>query len=152
MDSVLSEHLTCYSGSHELDDIVKGMLGRFLTISLILATMLLVIVLQTTTPATIGPLGILFVFVLMYMSVLCALTFLLFISSKVIVKLSSSITLRRPVQQLSLIRAYYFSSVVALAPVMLIGMQSVGEVGFYDVVLIIVFLVISCVYIAKRTT
>jgi hypothetical protein len=152
VDSVLSEHLTCYSGSHELDDIVKGMLGRFLTISLILATMLLVIVLQTTTPATIGPLGILFVFVLMYMSVLCALTFLLFISSKVIVKLSSSITLRRPVQQLSLIRAYYFSSVVALAPVMLIGMQSVGEVGFYDVVLIIVFLVISCVYIAKRTT
>lgn len=134
-----------------LDGIVKGMLGRVLTISLILATMLLVIVLQTTTPATIGPLGILFVFVLMYVSVLCVLTFLLFIASRVVAKLSSSMTVRRPIQQLSLVKSYYFSSVIGLAPVMLIGMQSVGEVGFYDVALIVVFVIISCVYIAKRT-
>ncbi|MDB5187477.1 MAG: hypothetical protein JWM07_949 [Candidatus Saccharibacteria bacterium] len=133
------------------DGIVKGMLGRVLTISFIMATMLLVIVLQTTTPATIGPLGILFVFVLMYVSVLCALTFLLFISSRMIAKVSSSITLRRPIQPLSLVKAYYFSSVVALAPVMFIGMQSVGEVGFYDLALIIIFVIISCVYITKRT-
>lgn len=134
-----------------LDGIVKGMLSRVLTISLILATMLLVIILQTTTPATIGPLGILFVFVLMYVSVLCVLTFLLFIASRVVAKLSSSLTVRRPIQQLSLVRSYYFSSVIGLAPVMLVGMQSVGEVGFYDVVLIVVFVIISCVYIAKRT-
>lgn len=113
--------------------------------------MLLVIILQTTTPATIGPLGILFVFVLMYVSVLCVLTFLLFIASRVVAKLSSSMTVRRPIQQLSLVKSYYFSSVIGLAPVMLIGMQSVGEVGFYDVVLIVVFVIISCVYIAKRT-
>jgi hypothetical protein len=134
-----------------LDGIVKGMLGRVLTISLIMATMLLVILLQTTTPATIGPLGILFVFILMYVSVLCALTFLLYVSSKVIARLSSSLTVRRPLQRLSLIKSYYFSSVVALAPVMLVGMQSVAEVGFYDVALVISFVIISCVYIAKRT-
>jgi hypothetical protein len=134
-----------------LDGIVKGMLGRILTISFILATMLLVILLQTTTPATIGPLGILFVFILMYVSALCALTFLLFIVSKVVARLSSSLTVRRPIQRLSLIKSYYFSSVIALAPVMFIGMQSVGEVGFYDVLLIVVFVIISCVYIAKRT-
>lgn len=134
-----------------LDGIVKGMLGRVLTISLIMATMLLVILLQTTTPATIGPLGILFVFILMYVSVLCALTFLLYISSRVIARLSSSLTVRRPLQRLSLVKSYYFSSVVALAPVMLVGMQSVAEVGFYDVALVISFVVISCVYIAKRT-
>ena len=134
-----------------LDGIVKSMLARVLTIGLILSTMLLIIVLQTTTPATIGPLGILFVFILMYVSALCVLTFLLFAVSKVVARLSSSMTVRRPIQQMELIRAYYFSSVVALAPVMLIGMQSVGEVGFYDVVLIVVFIIISCVYIAKRT-
>lgn len=133
------------------DGIVKGMLGRVLTISLILASMLLVIVLQTTTPATIGPLGILFVFVLMYVSVLCVLTFLLFIASRTVARLSSTMTVRRPLQSISLVKSYYFSSVVALAPVMFIGMQSVGEVGFYDVVLIIVFIIISCIYIAKRT-
>jgi hypothetical protein len=127
------------------------MLGRILTISLVVAVMLLVIVLQTTTPATIGPLGILLVFVLMYVSVLCVLAFLLFAVSRVISRVSSSVTVKRPLQRLSLIKSYYFASVIALAPVILIGMQSVGEVGFYEVVLIVVFIVISCVYIAKRT-
>ena len=40
---------------------------------------------------------------------------------------------------------------MALAPVMIIGMQSVGEVGLYELSLVVVFLVIACVYIAKRT-
>jgi type IV secretory pathway VirB2 component (pilin) len=68
-----------------------------------------------------------------------------------VAKVSSSMTLKRPLQQLSLRRSYYFASVVALAPVILVGMQSVGEVSFYDVLLIVVFIVISCVYIAKRS-
>lgn len=148
----MSEHLACCSGSHEFRWYSESMLGRILTISVTVALMLLVILLQTTTPATIGPLGILLVFVLMYVSVLCVLTFLLFFISKVVAKISSSVTVKRPLQPLSLTRSYYFSSVIALAPVMLIGMQSVGEVSFYEVVLIIVFIVISCVYIAKRTT
>jgi hypothetical protein len=128
------------------------MLGRFLAISLSIAVMSLIILLQTTTPATIGPLGILIVFILMYVSVLCVLTFLLYVSSGVVGRLSSSVALKRPLQRLSLGKSYYFSSVIALAPVMLIGMQSVGEVSFYEVMLIILFVAISCVYIAKRTS
>lgn len=127
------------------------MLGRILTISLIAGTMLLVILLQTTTPATIGPLGILLIFVLMYVSVLCVLTFLLCTLSRFVAKISSSVTVKRPWRELTLVKSYYFSSVIALGPVMLIGMQSVGEVSFYEVMLIVVFIVISCVYIAKRT-
>jgi hypothetical protein len=133
-----------------LDGIVNGMMGKILTIGLIVASLLLVVLLQTTTPATIGPLGVLFVFILMYVSVLCSLTFLLFASSKLIARVSSSITVKRPLQRLSLMRSYYFSSVISLAPVMLIGMQSVGEVTFYEVMLILLFVIISCVYIAKR--
>jgi hypothetical protein len=134
-----------------LDVIVKDMLGKALVISLTAAIMLLIIVLQATTPATIGPLGVLFVFILMYVSVLCVLTFVLFASSSLLAKVSASMTVKRPLQPLTLGKAYYFSSVIALAPVMLIGMQSVGEVSFYEVLLIILFVVISCVYIAKRS-
>lgn len=127
------------------------MLGRALAISLTASVTLLIVLLQTTTPATIGPLGILLIFVLMYMSVLCVLTFLLFAATGVVAKVSASMTLKRPFQQLSLRRSYYFASVIALAPVILVGMQSVGEVSFYDVLLIVVFIVISCVYISKRS-
>lgn len=126
-------------------------MGRALAISLTASVTLLIVLLQTTTPATIGPLGILLIFVLMYMSVLCVLTFLLFAATGVVAKVSSSMTLKRPFQQLSLRRSYYFASVIALAPVILVGMQSVGEVSFYDVLLIVVFIVISCVYISKRS-
>ena len=54
------------------------MLGRAIAISMVGAIVLLAVLLQTTTPATIGPLGILFVFILLYVSVLGVLTFLLF--------------------------------------------------------------------------
>jgi hypothetical protein len=121
------------------------------TISSVVAIVLLIILLQTTTPATIGPLGILMVFIFMYVSVLGGLTFLLYIASALIAKISRSVTVKKPIQALSFNRSYYFSSVLALVPVMFIGMQSVGEVGIYDVSLVIIFAGIACVYIAKRT-
>ena len=127
------------------------MLGRVIAVSSIGAAIVLAILLQMTKPATVGPLGILVVFILMYVSVLGALTFLMFGISRLIVRLSTSVTIRRPLQPLTLKRAYYFSSVIALAPVMIIGMQSVGEVGFYDLLLVVIFVSIGCVYIAKRT-
>ncbi|MFI5212361.1 MAG: hypothetical protein ACHQTE_00175 [Candidatus Saccharimonadales bacterium] len=127
------------------------MLGKIIAISVLVAIVLLTILLQTTTPTTIGPLGILIVFILMYVSVLGVLTFLLFGGSKLAAKLSASITVKRPLQALSLARSYYFSSVIALAPVMFVGMQSVGKVGIYDIALVLLFVVMACVYIAKRT-
>lgn len=127
------------------------MLGKVIIISVIGAIVSLAVVLQTTTPTTIGPLGILIVFILMYIAVLGVLTFLLVGSSRLLVKVTAPLTVRRPLQPLGLRRAYYFSSVIALAPVMFIGMQSVGEVGAYDVLLVVLFITMACVYIAKRS-
>jgi hypothetical protein len=58
--------------------------------------------------------------------------------------------LRRPMKTLSFRRSYYYSTILAAAPVMLIGLQSVGSVGVYEVILILVFVVIGCVYVTKR--
>jgi hypothetical protein len=126
------------------------MLGRVVAISMVAAMVLLAVLLQTTTPASIGPLGILFVFILLYVSVLGVLTFLLFVCSKATVKMLSMIT-KRVIRPLSLGRSYYYSSVLALAPVLFVGMQSVGKVSIYDVLLVVLFVVIACIYIAKRT-
>ena len=128
------------------------MLGKVIAISTLVSAFILAILLMTTTPATSGPLGILIVFILMYMSALGALTFLLYAGSKAGARLSSSFTVRRPLRPMGLSRAYYFSSVIALVPVMLIGMQSVGEVGVYEVILLLVFVVVACIYLAKRTS
>lgn len=127
------------------------MLGRLVAIVSLVAVVSLFVLLQMTTPATIGPLGILIVFILMYTSALGVLTFLLYGGSKLIVKLSRSVTVRQPLEPLPLGRAYYFSSAIALAPVILIGMESVGGVSFYELALVIIFVVIACVYIARRS-
>jgi Zn-dependent protease with chaperone function len=148
----LSEHITCCSGSHELNDILMIMLGRILAISVTVAVVLLTVLLQTTTPATSGPLGILVIFVLMYVSAVGMLTFLLWFSNRLLARALTYASVKRPLQPLSLRKSYYFASVVALAPVMFIGMQSVGEVSFYELLLIVIFIAISCVYIAKRSS
>jgi hypothetical protein len=128
------------------------MLGRILFIVTVIAAVLLGVIFQTTTPATIGPLGILFVFILMYTVALGVLTFLIFSVSIFLQKsIGLFIVAKKPLRPLGLSRSYYFASLVALAPVMLVGIHSVGELGFYDVLLVGVFVVISCVYVAKRT-
>jgi hypothetical protein len=134
-----------------LGGIVRNMLGKVVTISSIVAMLLLAILLYTTAPATAGPLGILIVFILMYVSALGVLTFFLYGASRVVARLSRSITVKRPLETISFSRSYYFSSVIALVPVMFIGMKSVGEVGVYEILLVMTFAVIACIYIAKRT-
>ena len=126
------------------------MLAKIIALSVIASVVLLTIVLQTTTPTTIGPLGILVVFIFMYIAALGVLTFLIFGGSKLLARFSKSLTVKRPIAPLSLGRSYYFSSVLALVPVMFIGMQSVGEVGGYDVLLVVIFAIMACLYISKR--
>jgi hypothetical protein len=127
------------------------MLGKIVALISSTATLLLIMLLYTTTPTTIGPLGILMVFILMYLSALGVLTFLTYRGRQIFSKLISSSKMKRSFREWSIGRSYYYSSILALAPVMFIGMQSVGEVGLYDILLIILFLVIACVYITKRT-
>lgn len=127
------------------------MWGKIIVFSSVLATACLIFLLQTTTPATIGPLGILLVFVLMYIAALGVLTFLIVGVQRLVLRSMSMIDPRKSFAPMNMMRAYYFASVMALAPVMIIGMQSVGEVGVYELSLVIIFLIIACVYIAKRT-
>lgn len=127
------------------------MAGKFIAISGLIAVVLLTVVLHVTTPATIGPLGLLFVFIMIYVASLSMLTFLIFVTSRGIARFSGSLTVRRPFQALDLQRSYYYASVIGLAPVMLLGMQSVGAVGVYEAILVLLFAGLGCVYIAKRS-
>jgi hypothetical protein len=129
------------------------MLGKLVSSSSMISIVLVAILLQATSPASIGPLGIFVFFILVYISVLGVLTYLLFWASQLLVKVPLLVTAtKRVATSFSLRRAYYFSSVLALAPVMIIGMQSVDEVGIYETLLVVFFTIIACVYISKRTS
>ncbi len=128
------------------------MLKRLVTASSLVATILVVLMLYSTTPTGVGPLGIFALFVLLYLSVLGVLTYLLLWLSGAVAKLALLASVKRPINALTFQRAYYFSSILTLVPIMLIGLHSVGEVGFYEVFLVTIFGVVGCLYIAKRTS
>jgi hypothetical protein len=127
------------------------MLARVISVGGIIAAGVLLFFVTTTTPTHAGPLGILVVFLCLYIMLFSVLTFLIWGVQRVVVKLLAPFTVRRPMQPIKLSRAYYFSSVLSLGPVMIIGMQSVGGIGVYEAGLVVLFMFIGCIYIAKRT-
>lgn len=126
------------------------MLGRFLSILLVISGVGLITMLAMTTPGEAGATGILGVFVLAYLFLLSLLTFFMFGVSRIFVRFSRTITVKKPLQPLTLKLAYYYASVVALAPVILISMQSVGSLGLYEFALVVLLVVIGCIYVSKR--
>lgn len=122
------------------------MLGKVLALSTLLAFVFLSALLQSTSPSTIHPAGILIVFILMYALALGVLTFCLFAISRIVVATKS----KEGDGRMTLQQSYYYASVLALAPVMLLGARSIGRTGGYDIVLIMIFECIACFYISKR--
>lgn len=126
------------------------MLKKIVATTTITSLCLLTILLNITAPTTTGPLGILAVFVLGYLSSLGVMTYFLYGVSRLIVHLTATLTVKKPLSRISFRTAYYYSTVVAAAPVMIIGLQSVGSTGVYQVGLVFLFVVIGCLYITKR--
>ena len=77
--------------------------------------------------------------------------FFIFGINRLAILVSSGMTLSKPIRPMEFRRAYYFSSVLAAAPVMLIGLQSVQSVGIYEVMLVVLFEITACIYVSKRT-
>ena len=70
--------------------------------------------------------------------------------TKLIAAVSAGMTVRKPFQAMSFRRAYYFSTVLAAAPVMLIALQSVKPLDIYLLVLVLIFEVVACLYVSRR--
>jgi hypothetical protein len=127
------------------------MLGKVIATSTVVATILLIVLLQTTNPSTVGPLGLLAVFFLLYVIMLGAVTELLWVGSRLVQAVGRKFTSKRPPGRLSLQRSYYFSTVLALGPVMALAMVSIGSFGVYEIILIGLFLVVGTLYVSRRS-
>ena len=126
------------------------MLKIIISIITILSFCILVILLNTTTPVIAGPFGILAIFIFAYLTLIGFTTFFLYGMSRIIAHLSTVFISRKPFEALNFKRSYYYSTIVAAAPIMLIGLQSVGDVGFYEYLLMIIFIVLGCLYVSRR--
>lgn len=123
------------------------------TLGVLTAIGLITVVLITTStlPSQIGPFGILILFVAMYVATLGVVTFCISGLSRLMARFSRGAGLSRPIEPLTLREAYYYGTIIALGPVMLIGMQSVGGIGAYEFGLVLLFTILGCVYVARKT-
>lgn len=126
------------------------MLPRAIATVSIASLCVLIMVLTFTSPSTTGPFGLLLLFISAYLTFVGLISFFLFGINRLTVMVSSGMTLRKPIRPMDFRRAYYFSTVLAAAPVMLIGLQSVQSVGIYEILLVIVFEIVACIYISRR--
>lgn len=128
------------------------MFAKIITTTTLIAAGLLIFVLTNYSPSEAGPGGVLVVFFLMYAIFVGVFTAVIRWSSWITRHLQRWIkfTRSKPPQELSTQKAYYLASIVALAPVMLIGIGSVGSIHWYEVVLVGLFVAIGYFYIEKR--
>lgn len=127
------------------------MVGKVIVIGTLGAGSALVLLLTTTNPSTVGPLGLLAVFFLLYVVLIGAMTELLWVGSGMVETVGRKVTSKRPPKRLSLTRSYYFSTVLALGPVMALALQSIGSLGIYEIGLIVAFLMIGTLYVSRRS-
>lgn len=125
------------------------MFGKITTGSMVIAGILLFFILNSYSPTT-GPGVILIVFFLLYIFCFGLIAWFLRIGSWVVKRIGIALKWRKPVALLKLTDAAYYSSIIAMAPVMIVAMHSVGEVSLYDIGLVILFVAIGAFYIKKR--
>lgn len=104
----------------------------------------LAVVLHMTNPLYTGPLSILAVFVLIYLLILSTLCVVLRL-------LAAVIRLVKPQYQFPLRRGYYALSVVSLAPVLLIALNTLGQLDILECTLILLLVGLGCFYVLRRT-
>ena len=110
------------------------------------ATLTVLLIINMTTPSGRGPFGVL----LFLFSLYVALTSALYILLRFLFSILHVPKSRDGSKDRQDIKLYYFSSVLALAPVILLGIQSIGGIKLFDICLVVIFEVIACLYVYKR--
>lgn len=129
------------------------MLHKILVIAGILASAGLLYVLNFTTPSGAGATGVLSVFLLSYVVLVSITSGFIFWTYKLIKRVFYSDTnaIYDP-SEFSFKQSYYYASIIALGPVLLVSLKSVGKAGISEALLVVFLLVLGCIYVSRQTS
>lgn len=120
-------------------DIMKMVMPkRLIPVFSMLAAILLLLMLNFTTPADVGPLGVLVFFAACYVVVLGVALLLV----KIFTKLAGKQMGRR---------GYLYAAIIAFGPIMLLLAQSLGTLGPATVALVALVVFLACFLVSKRS-
>ncbi|PLS80628.1 hypothetical protein CYG49_04690 [Candidatus Saccharibacteria bacterium] len=107
---------------------------------------LILLLMNQTTPVSMGPAGILLMFSLIYILFISIFFNLVIAGSNIAVKFG---TLSRD-NEIKPYKAYYFSCTLACFPVFILAIVSIGELGIADVMLVALFVLLASFYVARK--
>lgn len=110
---------------------------RIIPVMSLLAVVILLAMLNFTTPAEIGPLGVLVFFTTFYVFVFGVAVGIV----KIFMKL-----LGRPMGR----KGYLYGVVIAFGPILLMLAQSLGTISLFTVALTVLFVLLGCFLVGKR--
>ena len=119
---------------------------------LVLASVGLLLFLNLATPSSAGPLGILLVFILIYIisfSLLMLLIRLLMVIYRAIRPRKETVVGKEK-SRINKKRFTLIAAVLSLVPIFLISLNSIGQLNFVDMVLIIAIEAVAIFYIMRR--
>lgn len=111
---------------------------RLIPVSSLTSVVVLLLMLNFTTPTGVGPLGVLVFFIAVYV--------LMFGIFTLIVRFFGRILGHKPSR-----KQYLYSVVLAFGPIMLLLAQSLGSINFLTISLVAVFEFLACFLIKKRS-
>lgn len=108
----------------------------------------LVLLWNVTNPVDIGPAGIFVVFLFLYFFWLGVVLILLRAAIYVVKKFYKRSS---DPHSFDLKKNYYIATVVAFIPVLILALQSVGQLELRDVLLVMIFASLAVLYVIKRS-
>ena len=110
---------------------------------------IIALILSVTSPTTAGPLGVLAFFACMYLFSVCLFYVFIVLAQKIAAIFFGK---KNQIQSVNTSgkKSYYYSTVIALVPPIYVGMQSVGDAGLFEMILLLLFELLACFYVYKR--
>lgn len=131
-----------------VSELVKNWSGRARLITVVCLPVVwavgLFIFMNITSPLQNGPLSVLAVFTLIYLFLTSALYVAAIAGSKLAKLLGGKAALHRK-------QLYYLVSVIALGPVFILALNTLGQLEIKEVILVVMLLVIGCFYVLRRS-
>lgn len=122
------------------------MYKRLIAFLMFLSLVVLLAITQTTAPSKVGPAIVVVVFVLIYIFLTCTLTLLLLFINKIASKHKSEPSKRSADDMYTLM----YGAVLALAPTVIVAVQSIGQVQAGTYVLITLFVLLALLYVRHQ--
>lgn len=122
------------------------MYKRLIAFLMFLSLVVLLAITQTTAPSKVGPAIVVVVFVLIYIFLTCTLTLLLLFINKIVSKYNSEPSKRSADDMYTLM----YGAVLALAPTVIVAVQSIGQIQAGTYVLIMLFVLLALLYVRHQ--